>query len=189
MSQGSICSGQQRAALGSCRNPARDGWGLRGLGSAGGFPASSSGGHEKRRTDTYPGSSQTISFSCSKSASPNGAVLVTEGCLFSCSPPHGFPSPLPFSPNCNYICPILTMQLVKTVTELFPGQLNSNSHRSALSCGIFSVLFRYQQSVVIIRAEDRNTEPLSQKHVFLSYLYREKYHFQILQNQQVSDHL
>lgn len=42
-----------------------------------------------------------------------------------------FPIPLPFSPNCNYPCRILTMQLVKAMTEIFPGQPNSNSHTSA----------------------------------------------------------
>lgn len=101
------------------------------------------------------GCPRLISFSCSKSASLNGAVLVTEGYLFSCSPSCGFPSPLPFSLSHNYLCPILTMQLVKTVTEIFPGHPNSNCCTSALSCGRFAVLFGYQQSVMINRAEDK----------------------------------
>lgn len=131
-----------------------------------GYPASSSGVMRRRELIHIQGPPRLISFSCSKSGSLNGAVLVTEGYLFSCSPPHGFPSPLPFSLSHNYLCPILTMQLVKTMTEIFPGQLNSNSHRSALSCGRFAVLFGYKQLIVINRVEDRNTESLSRRNMY-----------------------
>lgn len=73
--------------------------------------------------------------------------------------------PFPFSLSCNYPCPILTKLLVKTMTEIFPGQPNSNFCRSALSYGRFAVLFGHQQSVMINRAEDKNTEPFSHRNM------------------------
>lgn len=88
--------------------------------------------------------------------------------------------PFPFSLSCNYPCPILTKLLVKTMTEIFPGQTNSIFCRSALSYGRFAVLFGYQQSVMINRAEDRNTEPFSHTNIFLRYLHVKTCLFQIM---------
>lgn len=57
------------------------------------------------------------------------------------------------------------MQLVKSVTEIFPGQPDSNSHTSALFCVGFALLFRYQLVVINI-AGDRNAEPCSCKNMY-----------------------
>lgn len=135
--QGSLCSGQQRAALRASQTPARNGWGAREQE----LPQRAALGVMRRGELIHiQGPPRLISFFYSKSASLNGAILVTEGYLFSCSPPHGFPSPSHFSPSLNYLCPILTMQLVKTMTEIFPDQPNSDSCTSDLSRGRFAVL-------------------------------------------------
>lgn len=61
---------------------------------AGGFPASSSGGHEKRRTDTYLGSSQTISFFLLKIRIPQWGCSCDRGLLIFMLTTSWFPIPL-----------------------------------------------------------------------------------------------
>lgn len=61
---------------------------------AGGFPASSFGGHKKRRTDTYPGSSQTDFFLLLKISIPQWGCCHDRGLFIFMLTTSWFPVPL-----------------------------------------------------------------------------------------------
>jgi len=84
---------QHRAALGASEPQMGMAGGPRGRG-AGGFPASSSGGHEKRRTDTYPGSFQTDFFLLLKISIPQWGCSCDRGLFISMPTASWFPIPL-----------------------------------------------------------------------------------------------
>lgn len=81
-----LTSGLLEPQLGMAGWP--EGWG------AEGFPKSSSGGHEKRRSDTYPGSLQTDFFLLLKISIPRWGCSCDRGLFIFMLSTSWFPVPL-----------------------------------------------------------------------------------------------